>query len=407
MGLSLKNLRDRIGASSPATVIAVVALVFAMLGGAYAASNSSNGGKATASAKKAKRGPRGPKGPKGDPGPVGPIGATGATGATGPGGPAGGTGPTGPQGASVTATESPGAIDGTHCDGSTSGLGGSKFVVGTTKTYACNGKNGTNGTPGTPGTNGQDAGFNYLFSTDITNSDPGPGKVKLDNAAPGSAAVVRISETDNDANGLAAVIATWGAGPTGRGDLLVRKAGSPSTFAEYAIRAANEDKGAYDNLNVVFLAGNGSFTDGDKVTVSYVGTDSETLAPGMVETGAWSFSRGSADAAKILVPISFPIPLAAALNETHVRFQQGDAEFSTFCKGTVGSPKPEPGYLCVYRVETIANTTSLGIYTLATAPGSIEVGTTPQGAGRQGAMLVFAPPSDAAEGSGVYAVRAP
>src|ERR1700704_3299328 len=78
------TLRTRFGIPG---VISVIALVFAMLGGAYAASNS-GGGKATASAK-AKRGPRGPKGATGPAGPTGPAGATGPSGARGATGAAG------------------------------------------------------------------------------------------------------------------------------------------------------------------------------------------------------------------------------------------------------------------------------------------------------------------------------
>ncbi|HEY2333553.1 MAG TPA: hypothetical protein VGH58_00910 [Solirubrobacterales bacterium] len=81
--------------------VAVCALVFAMLGGAYAA-NSSGGGKATASAK-AKRGPRGPKGATGPAGPQGLPGASGKDGAEGKQGPEGKAGPTGPTGATGTA----------------------------------------------------------------------------------------------------------------------------------------------------------------------------------------------------------------------------------------------------------------------------------------------------------------
>jgi hypothetical protein len=106
------SLRTRFGIPG---VISVIALVFAMLGGAYAANNSSGGGKATASAK-AKKGPRGPKGATGPAGPAGPAGAAGAkgdagangtngsdgakgaTGATGAQGLTGATGPIGPTG---------------------------------------------------------------------------------------------------------------------------------------------------------------------------------------------------------------------------------------------------------------------------------------------------------------------
>jgi hypothetical protein len=88
------TLRTRFGIPG---VISVIALVFAMFGGAYAASNSSGGGKATASAK-AKKGPRGPKGATGPAGPQGPAGPAGAKGDAGANGTAGGVGPAGPQG---------------------------------------------------------------------------------------------------------------------------------------------------------------------------------------------------------------------------------------------------------------------------------------------------------------------
>jgi Collagen triple helix repeat (20 copies) len=86
-------------------IIAVCALVFAMIGGAYAANNSGGDQKATASAK-GKQGPRGKQGKPGKTGPAGPAGPAGAkgdAGAAGPVGPAGPTGPTGPAGKAGTA----------------------------------------------------------------------------------------------------------------------------------------------------------------------------------------------------------------------------------------------------------------------------------------------------------------
>jgi len=142
------SLRNRFGIPG---VISVIALVFAMLGGAYAASNDGGGDKATASAK-AKKGPRGPKGktgPAGPTGPVGPAGANGKDGANGVNGEEGEQGPKGDKGdagASVTNTEFAGA-EGTCTEG------GSK-LVGTATTYACNGKKGDKGEKGDPWTVG-------------------------------------------------------------------------------------------------------------------------------------------------------------------------------------------------------------------------------------------------------------
>ena len=99
------TLRTRFGIPG---VISVIALVFAMFGGAYAANNASSGGKATGSAK-AKKGPRGPKGPKGDTGPAGPQGPAGPTGAPGAKGDTGPQGAAGPQGA-TGATGAPGPV---------------------------------------------------------------------------------------------------------------------------------------------------------------------------------------------------------------------------------------------------------------------------------------------------------
>ncbi len=122
-------MRNRFGIPG---AISVIALVFAMMGGAYAASN--NSGKATASAK-AKKGPRGPKGPAGPAGPAGSAGSAGAKGDTGPAGATGAPGAPGKDGTSVSSEEF--GVAGK--EGKCVGTGGSKFLAGASKTYACNG----------------------------------------------------------------------------------------------------------------------------------------------------------------------------------------------------------------------------------------------------------------------------
>jgi hypothetical protein len=123
---------------TPATVISVIALVFAVTGGAFAASshggaskNNNNSAAATlvvaavAAKKKTKPPARGPAGPKG---------ATGATGATGPAGPAGPAGPTGPVGGT-------GPAGGAGPQG-VQGEKGEKGEKGTTGPKGTNGENG-------------------------------------------------------------------------------------------------------------------------------------------------------------------------------------------------------------------------------------------------------------------------
>lgn len=133
-------LRTRFGIPG---VISIVALVFAMAGGAFAAKQLNSGGsKATASA--TKRGPRGPRGPRGKQGPTGPVGpqgavgakgdtgaagANGTNGAAGPAGPAGPTGPTGKTGATgATGAAGVGATGPTGETGATGPTGETGFT---------------------------------------------------------------------------------------------------------------------------------------------------------------------------------------------------------------------------------------------------------------------------------------
>ena len=138
---------------SYANVAATLALVFALTGGAFAATGGgSNPSHATLTASAAKAKAKTKARPRG---PAGPKGATGAAGATGPGGPAGPAGPTGPAGgAGIQGTAGTNGTDGTNGESVTNTKlvagkqticpeGGAEFKVGAgTATKACNGEKG-------------------------------------------------------------------------------------------------------------------------------------------------------------------------------------------------------------------------------------------------------------------------
>ncbi len=144
---------------NPATILALVALVFAVTGGAYAASSSGVGSHATASVAKSKKskkksssgkpGPRGPAGAAGSVGPAGPVGPAGAkgdAGAAGASGASGEPGAPGEKGAAGTAGQSVASVTeppGAHCEN-----GGYKLTSAGGTQYVCNGQNGADGQSG-------------------------------------------------------------------------------------------------------------------------------------------------------------------------------------------------------------------------------------------------------------------
>lgn len=138
---------------SATNLMVLAALIFAMAGGAFAATGGgkAHGGHQGHAAKKhqgkanGKRGPRGPRGPEGKQGPAGPAGPAGPQGTAGEKGATGERGANGGTGESVTSAEI--ATSESACNK----LGGSKFTVGGKETTACNGKAGKEGSPWTDG----------------------------------------------------------------------------------------------------------------------------------------------------------------------------------------------------------------------------------------------------------------
>ena len=259
-------------------VISIIALVFAMIGGAYAASNEA-GSSATASKSKrhhkkkkakAKKGPRGPRG---------------KTGATGPAGP---TGPQGPAGA--------------------------------------NGNDGQNGSNGAKGDKG-------------------------DTGNPGSA-------------GKSVVVAN-----------------------EFPVGCPEENGVAYE------IEGSG---EENKVCDGETGF-TETLPPGMTETGVFSGALGAAGS--VSVPVSFNIPLVAAPASVYVK--PGEDKSASGCPKPAdwvnpAIPEAAEGKICFYQGVGPGSPESAAPPILAVTP----VGVTPVGS------VIVAACSASCAWKGVWAVTA-
>jgi hypothetical protein len=117
-----------------------------------------------------------------------------------------------------------------------------------------------------------------------------------------------------------------------------------------------------------------------------------TLPKGSTETGTWSISGLYKEGEIATFPISFPIPLPAALGETAVHFVGPGETSPAGCPGSSQDPTAAEGNLCVYQH---LDGTELGTGGLQVIPGVTPTLNLSQGVGQgaspTGAWLVGHP----------------
>jgi uncharacterized low-complexity protein len=140
-----------------------------------------------------------------------------------------------------------------------------------------------------------------------------------------------------------------------------------------------------------------------------------TLAPEATETGVWGVTgEGGLGLGKSegegfqYVPISFPIPLPAALPETNTHYvtieEITNSTAPAACKGTAEKPTATPGNLCVYE-NAIHGAGKIN----TTTPFADPESNSPlnEGVGKTGGLLIFEELAKNTKGLGTWAVTAP
>ena len=150
---------------------------------------------------------------------------------------------------------------------STSNLGSPKSLSGADEVYGQivieddltnQGPQGAQGAQGAAGAAGTDAGYQYTWSSDTSETDPSSGGVKVDNGTLASATEVYISETDADANDLAAEIATWD-DSTSSTRAKIKIEGTAGMIL-FDVDGANVDNGSWVTLQGSVIASRGSLS---------------------------------------------------------------------------------------------------------------------------------------------------
>jgi hypothetical protein len=130
---------------------------------------------------------------------------------------------------------------------------------------------GTTGTTGTTGSAGGGISIPYTFSTTTTNSDPGNGTLRLDNATQSSAVAIRADLLDsNGATWTTVLDALDDSTNTIKGQVRLFKTSDPTKFLEGNVTAVDSSSG-YRNITVAITASSSStpFANADAITLTY------------------------------------------------------------------------------------------------------------------------------------------
>lgn len=161
--------------------------------------------------------------------------------------------------------------------GSTGALGTANTIASTTEIYSqvyvlslssLQGPAGAQGAQGNPGADGGGIGkWNWETST---SSGPASGAIRFNNATFASVTSIYLHETDLNAVGLAATIATWDdSTSTIKGTIKVYEDGSPANFWIGDLTALT-DNGSDVTLTVTHRSSGGSFSAGDDLIVVFI-----------------------------------------------------------------------------------------------------------------------------------------
>lgn len=128
----------------------------------------------------------------------------------------------------------------------------------------------------------------YIFSTTTTDSDPGVGALRLDNATQSSATTIRADLTGADGSDLSGVLALLDdSTSTNKGYLTLRHADTPTKWLVFSVLSLAALSG-YKNITVTCVASSAAspFTTGDAILLDFSPTgdkgDPNVNASGLV-----------------------------------------------------------------------------------------------------------------------------
>ena len=110
----------------------------------------------------------------------------------------------------------------------------------------------------------------FQYSTTTTDSDPGAGKFRLNNATISSATIMYIDDLEFNGTNVEAWVQSWDdvtGNDTNRGRIRISKANSLDTWMVFKVTGSITNATGYSKVTLVYIDSAGTFTNDDKFFV--------------------------------------------------------------------------------------------------------------------------------------------
>ena len=134
----------------------------------------------------------------------------------------------------------------------------------------------------------------FKYSTTTTDSDPGTGYIRLNNATISSATIAYIDDAEINATDVSAWVQSFDdvvANPTNRGRIRISKANTLDTWMVFKVSGAVTDASGYTKIPLTHVDSSGTFANDDEVFLSFTSSGEDGVSAGYF----YKFDSGTSD----------------------------------------------------------------------------------------------------------------
>lgn len=145
------------------------------------------------------------------------------------------------------------------------------------------------GDKGELGAAGASSGVAWDFDNSTSMADPGTGDIRFNHGTLASVTAIALSALTAEPGNpdISDYVVTWDdSTSTVKGHVVIRKTAAPENFAIYSVTGSVTDNSTWLQISVTHVASNGSFTNTDELSLSFIRTGDKGLTGDTGATGS-------------------------------------------------------------------------------------------------------------------------